>query len=46
MKFVSIKIWYGGPSCMLYWKNNAEDCCGLKEESTIVSKYKNMFYDK
>ena len=23
MKLVSIRTWYGGPSCVLYWKNNA-----------------------
>lgn len=27
MKLVSIKMWYGGPSCVLYWKNNADEAC-------------------
>lgn len=28
MKFVSTIMWKGGPSCVLYWKNKAEDTCG------------------
>uniref|UniRef100_A0A2M4D6U6 Putative secreted protein n=1 Tax=Anopheles darlingi TaxID=43151 RepID=A0A2M4D6U6_ANODA len=26
-KFVSTSMWYGGPSCVLYWKNIAELTC-------------------
>ena len=27
IKLVSTRTWNGGPSCVLYWKNNALDCC-------------------
>ena len=32
MKFVSTRMRYGGPSCVLYWKNNAEEYWGLGEK--------------
>ena len=29
MKLVSIRTWYGGPSCVLNLKNSAEETCAL-----------------
>lgn len=26
---MSINMWYGGPSCVLYWKNSADEVCGV-----------------
>ena len=33
MKLVSTNTRYGGPSCVLYWKNNADDACSLNDKS-------------
>ena len=31
-KLVSTSMWYGGPSCVLYWKNRADEVCGLQQK--------------
>ena len=31
-KLVSISMWYGGPSCVLYWKKRADEVCGLQQK--------------
>lgn len=31
-KLVSISTWYGGPSCVLYWKKRADEVCGLQQK--------------
>lgn len=40
IKLVSRRTWKGGPSRVLYWKNNEEGTCGLAQgkETTIISK--------
>lgn len=36
MKFVSISTWYGGPSCVLYWKNSADEFCVLWVNKKVI----------
>lgn len=37
MKLVSTRMWYGGPSCVLYWKNRQDGCWGLRGRQGIAS---------
>jgi hypothetical protein len=35
-KLVSMRIWYGGPSCVLYWKKRAVEACGLQHILVVI----------
>ena len=40
-KLVSIKMWYGGPKAVLYWKNMAEEAAGA---SVVLSSCGSSFF--